>query len=209
MKKVTLTESELVQIIERMVQEQKVTKAEMVTKYRNPIQELINSFNQIVSDKNFCGNLETGIQNANKNIDKLIQSVQSNEKVNSPDEALGLLVNQIDKTQSGLIGNIIKNAIGKQNFTMSQEMRDGILSHLNSRYGTNGKRAVQVINNFITQSNVPVKKVCQTQNKENTNTNTDELTTYVAKMGIKPQHAKMISTSINNWLKTLPQEYRM
>lgn len=207
MKKVTLTEYELVQIIEKMMQEQKVTKAEMVTKYKNPIQELMNSFNQIVSDKNFCSNFKTGIQNANNNIDKLIQSVRTNEKVNSEDEALGLLVNQIDKTQSGVIGNIIRNQIGKQNFTMSQEMRDGILSHLNSTYPTNGKRAVQVINNFITQSNVPVKKVCQTQNKENTNT--DELTSYVAKMGIKPQHAKTISTSINNWLKTLPQQYRM
>lgn len=214
MKKIKLTESDLIKIIEKVVKEQSlneaVTKVELVTKYQQPVMDLVNQLNTMVSNDAFCDTYKKDIQTANSKIDELVKSIQSKEKVNSEDEALGQLVDQASKTQKGLIGNIIKRVMSNQNFTMSQEMRDGILTHLTRTYPTNGKRAAQVINSFISESNVPVKKFCQAEEKkQDTNTNTNELIAYVAnKAGIKPEYSREVSKKINDWLNTLPAEYK-
>jgi hypothetical protein len=206
---VKLTESDLEKIV-KMVLNEDVTKFELVTKYKGSVESLINSLNDIVSNQDFCGNYKTGIQTANGKIDQLIKQIQSNEKVNSADEALGQLVEQVSKTQKGLIGGIIKKYISGKQFEMSQEMRDGIVNHLTRTYPKNGQRAAQVINSFISESNVPVKKFCQSEEKkQNTNTDTNELIAYVAnKGGIKPEYSREVSKKISDWLNSLPAEYK-
>ena len=208
---VKLTESDLERIVKKVISED-VTKVELVTKYRGSVEQLINSLNEIVSNQDFCGNLKTGLQTANGKIDQLVNQIQSNEKVDSADEALGQLVDQVSKTQKGLIGGIIKKVIGGKQFEMSKEMKDGIMNHMSKTYPKNGPRAVQVINNFINQSGVTIKPFCEQQqnnNNQKNNTNTkDSITLALNKAGVKDEYLTKLSDMLSGWIEKLPAEYK-
>ena len=79
--------------------------------------------------------------------------------MNTPDEAIGLLLDKLDSKLMDLIDDIIRKVNQGRSFEMSKELKDGILEELRITYDR-GDELVKSIDNFISSSGVPVRGFC-------------------------------------------------
>jgi len=94
----------------------------------------------------------------------VIKKVQVGEKVNTHDEAIGLLLDKLDGKLMNLIDDIIRRVNHGKSFEMSKELKDGVLEKLRTTYKRGNELAI-AIDNFISKSGVPVKGYCNNNNK--------------------------------------------
>ena len=137
----------------------KITALELVTKYKDVMMKLFNTLNGLADSDSLCDNVEGAVAQCVFAIKNVIKKIQEGEKVNTPDEAIGLLLDKLDSKLMGLIDDIIRKVNQGRSFEMSKELKDGILEELRITYDR-GDELVKAIDNFISSSGVPVRGFC-------------------------------------------------
>jgi len=137
----------------------KITALELVTKYKDVVMKLFNTLNGLADSDSLCDNVEGAVAQCVFAIKNVIKKIQEGEKVNTPDEAIGLLLDKLDSKLMGLIDDIIRKVNQGRSFEMSKELKDGILEELRITYDR-GDELVKSIDNFISSSGVPVRGFC-------------------------------------------------
>ena len=84
--------------------------------------------------------------------------------MNTPDEAIGLLLDKLDSKLVNLINDIIRTANKGKSFEMSKELKDGVLKELRKTYNKDdekrGDKLANAIDSFISSSGVAVRGFC-------------------------------------------------
>lgn len=142
----------------------KITALELVTKYKNVMMSLFKTLNGLADSDSLCDNVEGAVAQCVFAIKNVIKKVQVGEKVNTPDEAIGLLLDKLDSKLVNLIDDIIRTVNKGRSFEMSKELKDGVLEELRVSYDR-GDELAKAIDNFISSSGVPVKGFCNNNNK--------------------------------------------
>ena len=137
----------------------KITAIELVTKYKNVMMNLFKTLNGVASSDILCSNVEGAVAQCVMAVKNVIKKIQQGEKVNTPDEAIGLLLDKFDGKLMNLIDDIIRKVNQDRSFKMSKELKDGILEELRITYDR-GDELAKAIDNFITRSGVPVTGFC-------------------------------------------------
>lgn len=145
----------------------KITALELVTKYKEVMMNLFKTLNGLAGSDSLCGNVEGAVAQCVLAINNVIKKVQVGEKVNTPDEAIGLLLDKLDSKLMNLIDDIIRKVNQGKSFEMSKELKDGVLEKLRATY-KRGDELAKAIDNFISKSGVPVKGYCNNNNNKTT-----------------------------------------
>jgi hypothetical protein len=120
---------------------------------------LFKTLNGVASSDSLCDNVSRSVGQCVMAVKSVIKRIQVGEKVNTPDEAIGLLLDKFDGKLMNLIDDIIRKVNQGKNFKMSKELKDGILKELRITYDR-GDELAEAIDNFITRSGVPVTGFC-------------------------------------------------
>ena len=137
----------------------KITALELVTKYKDVVMNLFKTLNGLADSDSLCDNVEGAVAQCVFAIKNVIKKVQVGEKVNTPDEAIGLLLDKLDSRLMNLIDDIIRKVNQGRSFEMSKDLKDGVLEELRTTYDR-GDELAKAIDNFISSSGVPVKGFC-------------------------------------------------
>lgn len=138
----------------------KITALELVTKYKDVMMNLFKTLNGLADSDSLCDNVEGAVAQCVFAIKNVIKKVQVGEKVNTPDEAIGLLLDKLDSKLMNLVDDIIRKVNQGRSFEMSKELKDGILEELRITYDR-GDELAKAIDDFISRSNVPVRGFCK------------------------------------------------
>jgi len=137
----------------------KITAIELVTKYKNVMMNLFKTLNGLADSDSLCDNVEGAVAQCVFHINNVIKKVQKGENVNTPDEAIGLLLDKLDSKLVNLINGIISTANQGKSFEMSKELKDGVFKELRASYDR-GNELANAIDSFISSSGVAVRGFC-------------------------------------------------